>query len=152
MDRYRALITCGCISLLVGAAAVPARAIDVTVPGVSVGVGTSGNGASATVGAGGAGAGATVGGSGAGVNATVGGSGVSIDAIIGTGEDGAPNTADDAAGGLLDTDAEVLAAFGKLSPEDQELLTRRCSTVLGSPGSFDDDLVALCEAITRLDP
>jgi len=151
MTRYGALIACGCISLLVGAIAVPARAIDVTVPGVSVGVGTSGNGASATVGAGGASVGATVGGSGAGIDATVGGTGASIDAIIGTGEAGG-GVVDESPGVLPDTDAEVQAAFGKLSPEDQALLTQRCSTVLASPGSFDDDLVTLCEAITRLDP
>ena len=44
----------------------------------------------------------------------------------------------------------VGSAFAGLAPADQQLLRNRCLSVLGSPTSFDANVVTLCRMIARL--
>ena len=54
-------------------------------------------------------------------------------------------------GGLLGgaTPGGVANAFGELSPAEQKLLQKKCTTVM-SPGKFGSDIVALCSALASL--
>ena len=55
-------------------------------------------------------------------------------------------------GGLLGatTPRGVASAFGELSPAEQKLLQKKCTTVMSSPGKFGSDIVALCSALASL--
>ncbi len=53
-------------------------------------------------------------------------------------------------GGHWHTPGGVASAFGELSPAEQKLLQKKCTTVMSSPGKFGSDIVALCSALASL--
>ena len=55
-------------------------------------------------------------------------------------------------GGLLGggTPGGVADAFGELTPAEQRLLQRKCTSVMASPGKFGGEIVALCTALASL--
>jgi hypothetical protein len=55
-------------------------------------------------------------------------------------------------GGLLGggTPGGVADAFGELTPAEQRLLQRKCTSVMASPGKFGGEIVALCAALASL--
>jgi hypothetical protein len=135
-------------TLLLGAASIPASALDVGIGG--------GGGSVASVSSG------NVGGTNTGVSI-----GTGPGSLVSLGSDGSTSAAGVNLGGLTNsvtgltgnvgglglgggttiTPAKVGVQFAGMSGGQQARLRVRCANILGSPGAFDAELVALCRII-----